>query len=192
MLAPSRCGLIAFWEDDAALDQFLAEDPLARVLAGGWSVRLKPLRAYGSWPGLPPETPAARGSDCDGPVVALTLGRLRISQTLRFLRASSKAEASVLEAPGLLWVTGLAAPPLVSTFSIWHDARALLTYAYGRRNPAHADAIAQAEAKPFHHRSAFIRFQPYASEGQLTGKNPLSADLLTARANAHVSVGKRR
>ena len=46
-----RAALVAFWDDDAALDRFLAEHPMAAALAGGWRVRLAPLRAYGSWPG---------------------------------------------------------------------------------------------------------------------------------------------
>ena len=53
---PGRVGLVAAWEDDAALERFLAADRLARALAGGWHVRLAPLRAWGAWralPGLP-------------------------------------------------------------------------------------------------------------------------------------------
>ena len=46
----SRVGLIAFWDDDDALDGFLSDHPTAATLAGGWHVRLDPLRASGSWP----------------------------------------------------------------------------------------------------------------------------------------------
>src|ERR1700688_732287 len=50
--APSlgRIGLVTFWDDDDALDGFLADDPTAAKLARGWRVRLEPLRAFGSWP----------------------------------------------------------------------------------------------------------------------------------------------
>ncbi len=41
---PGRMGLIAAWEDDGALDHFLAQHPAARRLAGGWHVRLEPVR----------------------------------------------------------------------------------------------------------------------------------------------------
>jgi hypothetical protein len=171
-----RVALVAFWDDDAALDRFLAGHPTAAKLAGGWHLRLEPLRAYGSWPGLPSDTPTGRVTDHEGPVAALTLGRLRTTQALRFLRTSAKAEARALGAPGLIWATGLARPPFVSTCSLWESTRALATYAFGRADPAHPDAIAAGEAKSFHHQQAFIRFRPYGSVGGLDGRNPLAQD----------------
>ena len=182
-LPTGRLGLVALWDDDAALDRFLADHPLARILSSGWRARLKPLRAYGSWPGLPTDTPTTRATDSEGPVASLTLGRLRISQAARFLRVSARAEASANEAEGLIWGTGLGAPPFVSTFSLWRDTRSVMAYTYGRRDPAHSDAVRADAAQPFHHQSAFIRFQPYAWEGALAGKNPLAADALTSPAS---------
>jgi hypothetical protein len=85
----------------------------------------------------------------------------------------------VLRAPGLIWTTGLVAPPLVSTFSLWRNARSLLSYAYGHGDRAHLNAIAAADAEPFHHESAFIRLRPYASEGAHR-REPLAADWLAA------------
>jgi hypothetical protein len=168
-----RCALVAFWDDDHALDRFIAGDPLAAKLAGGWHVRLEPLRAHGSWPGLPADTPSGRAVDHEGPVVALTLGHLRFSQAGRFLRSSAKAERRALGAPGLIWATALARPPFVSTCSLWESTRALSTYAYGRAEPAHPEAIAAGERKPFHKQQAFIRFRPTATAGALDGRNPL-------------------
>jgi hypothetical protein len=169
-----RVALYAFWDDDAAIDRFLADHPLASKFAHGWHVRLTPLRAFGSWPGLPADTPTARAVDHEGPVAALTVGRLRLTQTVRFLRASAKAEAGALTAPGLVWATGVARPPFVSTCSLWESTRALSTYAFGRAEPAHPDAISEGEAKAFHHQQAFIRFAPYGSVGHLDGRNPLN------------------
>jgi hypothetical protein len=173
-----RVAMIGFWDDDASIDRFLDGHPLAAKLAGGFRVRLEPLRAFGAWPGLPPETPTARAVESSGPLAALTLGRLRVSQLVRFLKTSARAEARVLEAPGLVWATGLARPPFVSTFSLWEDSRALSTYAFGRAEPAHPEAITEGERKPFHKRQAFIRFRPYAADGHLDGRNPLAQDAL--------------
>ncbi len=170
-----RLAFAAFWDDEDDLDRFLDHHWLATQLAGGWHVRLEPLRAFGAWPGLPGDTPATRAVDQDGPVAALTMGRLHPTQLVRFLRTSAKAEARALRAPGLVWATGLARPPFVSTFSLWESTRALATYAYGHAEPAHPSAIAEGERKPFHSRQVFIRFRPYASVGGLDGRNPLDA-----------------
>jgi hypothetical protein len=166
--------LFAFWEDDGALDRFWQDDPLAGALEDGWQVRLEPVRAHGTWPGLPGDLATSRAAVHDGPAAVLTLGWLRLTQTVRFLRASAKAEAQVIDAPGLLWATGLGRPPFVATCSLWQDTRSLATYAYGNARPAHPDAIASGQAKPFHHREAFIRFRPLATKGSLRGKNPLT------------------
>jgi hypothetical protein len=169
-----RVALVAFWDDDAALDQFLAHDPVAAELAGGWHVRLAPLRAWGTWPGLPTELTKSRAVDHDGPAAVLTLARVRLSQAVRFVRTSAKAEAAVLHAEGLIWATGLGRPPFVATCSLWESAQAASDYAYGSATVAHSNAIAADKAKPFHHQSAFIRFRPYDSEGGLGGSNPLA------------------
>jgi RimJ/RimL family protein N-acetyltransferase len=180
--APSlkRAGLVAFWDDDEALDAFLADHPVAAALASGWHVRLEPLRAYGSWPGLDATVPRARKIDDRGPAAVLTLGRLRFTQTVRFLRASAKAEAAVLRAPGLIWATGLGRPPFVATCSLWEDSGAIAAYAYDDESAAHPLAIAEDRAKAFHHEEAFIRFRPYASVGHLDGTNPLHEAWLPA------------
>jgi hypothetical protein len=175
-----RPALVAFWDDDDALSRFLAEDRAATTFAQGWQVRLEPLRAFGSWPGLPSDVPVARTVDYDGPAVVLTLGRLRITQALRFLRTSAKAEGAVLAAPGLIWATGLGRPPFVATCSLWQSSHAASTYAYGPSDAAHQTAIRTDRARPFHHESAFIRFRPYGSQGRLDGKNRLSENSLAA------------
>jgi hypothetical protein len=173
-----RVALVAFWDHDDALDRFLAEDPGATRFAGGWHLRLEPLRRFGTWPGLPDDVPTPRHVAHDGPAAVLTLGRLRLTQAVRFLKASAKAESRVVGAPGLIWATGLARPPFVATCSLWESTDALSAYAYGDDEPAHPDAIAADRAKPFHHQSAFIRFRPYAAQGSLAGKNPLAITAL--------------
>ena len=174
---PGRIGLLAFWDDDEALDNFLAEDPVATRFAQGWHVRLEPIRHTGDWPGLS-EQPAH--GHTSGPAVTVTLGRLRLPGAARFLRASARTQAQVLAAPGLLWGTGLSRPPVVATCSLWRSVGDLAAYAH--RPGRHADAIAEDRKRPFHHRSIFIRARPRDSVGQLAGRNPLAADWSTAGA----------
>jgi len=167
-------GLIASWEDDAALDAFEAGHPLAKRFAGGWRARLRPLRVYGEWPemaGLPEKELPVEDSE---PVAVLTLGRLRLTRVVPFLRASAAAEGEVLEAPGSLATIGLARPPrFVATFSLWRSNAEMLGYAR-RQGGAHPAATRSHAERPFHHQSAFVRFRPYASSGNWDGRNPLA------------------
>jgi hypothetical protein len=171
-----RVGLIAAWHDDRALDAFLAAHPLAEQLAHGWRVRLQPTRIYGAWPQLPGIVPEEQPMDDEEPAAALTIGRLRLSQTVRFLRASAAAEDLAVRDGALLASTGLARPPaLVATFSLWQSTAAMRAYIRGDTGPAHLAATRAHAARPFHHESAFVRFRPYAAEGSWDGRNPLAA-----------------
>ncbi|MEU9498667.1 spheroidene monooxygenase [Streptomyces sp. NPDC048196] len=66
-LHPGRVALLASWEDDAALDGFLRaeQNPLAERLAGGWHVRLRPIRMSGSWSAMPVEVAPGTATDED-------------------------------------------------------------------------------------------------------------------------------
>jgi hypothetical protein len=170
-----RVGLIAGWDDEPALEAFLAGHPLAEELAHGWHVRLQPTRVFGAWPQLPGLPVAEVPMDDMEPVAVLTLGRLKLSQTPRFLRASAAAEGLAVRDPALLAATGLARPPrLVATFSLWRTASAMRAYARGERDRAHLAAVQAHAARPFHHASAFVRFRPYAAVGEWDGRNPLA------------------
>jgi hypothetical protein len=174
--ALGRVGLIAAWADDSALDEFLAHDPLAAFLAHGWRVRLSPTRVVGSWPALPGLPVAEEPMDEAEPAAVLTLGRLRPSQTLRFLRATAAAEELVVREPAVLAATGLAHPPaLVATFSLWRSTGAMRAYARGEREPGHRAAVRAHAEQPFHSQSAFVRFRPYRSEGAWGGRDPLAS-----------------
>lgn len=181
-----RIGLLAFWDNEQALDAFLSSAAAASIPSGGWQVRLAPVRATGDWPGLTDEPVSG---PIDGPAVTVTLGRLRLSQTGRFLRASARAQGAALDAPGLVWGTLLARPPLVATCTVWQSAAALAAYAY--RTRGHAEAVTSHEQKPFHHRSAFIRFRPYGSTGDLDGRDPLTPAAHAAPAGPRPGPARR-
>jgi heme-degrading monooxygenase HmoA len=171
---PGRVGMIAAWEDDEALDEFNLSNPLAATFAAGWQVRMQPLRVSGHWPEMPWLPAEPLPVDDAEPVVALTLGRLRLGRAVPFLRSAAAAEADAVEDAALLASTGLARPPrLVSTFSIWRSMAAMREYAYGKTG-AHQAAVRDDRAHPFHHVSAFVRFRPYASHGQWDGCDPLA------------------
>jgi hypothetical protein len=175
--SPGQVGLIAAWEDEAALDAFLDGHPLAAQLAGGWHVRLQPMRIVGAWPELtgvyPQEEQPMAGEE---PVAVLTLGRLRLTQAPRFLRASAAAEGLAIVDPGLVTSTGLARlPRLVATFSLWNSTSAMRAYVQGQGGPAHRDAVQAHAARPFHHHSAFLRMRPVRAHGTWEGREPLAS-----------------
>ena len=78
----------------------------------------------------------------------------------------------------------MARPPFLGTCSLWESSRSTATYAYGRSQAAHPDAIAENERKPFHKSQVFIRFRPYGVEGSLGGVNPLAAGALTTATHS--------
>jgi hypothetical protein len=173
---PGRVGLIACWEDDAALDRFLAGHHFAKHLANGWHVRLEPLHRFGSWAGMNEMPMSDSPAADDEPVVALTLGRLRRLRTRAFLKAARPTERDAVENPAVAAVTGfgrLARPGLVATFTIWRSLAAMREYAFSP-NGSHQAAVKVDRAKPFHSESAFIRFRPYASHGLWDGRDPVA------------------
>lgn len=187
--ALGRIAFIGFWDDDNALDRFVVEHPVADQLGGGWHARLEPLRRFGSWPGLPDGISESRRTDYSGPAVVLTLGHLRLSQAVRFLRTSAVAEAAAVNAPGMVWATALARPPFVATCSLWDSTRGLAAYAYGKAGQGHPDALTADAAKPFHHQSAFVRLRPYHVEGRLIGDNALDEHAVSATGPTQAPAG---
>lgn len=169
-----RVGMIAAWESDAALDDFSGSHPLAEHFAGGWQVRLQPLRVFGSWAGLAGLPARSLSVDDEEPVAVLTLGRLRLRRVAAFRRSAAPAESEAIDDPALLTGIGLARPPrLVATFSLWRGAAAMREYATGAGG-THRAAVQADRARPFHHESAFVRFRPYASRGSWDGRDPLA------------------
>jgi hypothetical protein len=121
--------------------------------------------------------PDEQSMDEDEPAAVLTIGRLRLTQTVRFLRASAAAERLAVDDPALLASTGLARPPgLVATFSLWRSVAAMRAYASGGNDPAHLAAVRAHAARPFHHEAAFLRFRPYRAEGTWDGREPLGEE----------------
>jgi hypothetical protein len=179
-----RVGLIAAWEEEAALEEFCASHPLAGRLAAGWQVRLQPLRVSGAWPQMPGLPPRPLPVEDEEPVVVLTLGRPRLTRLLPFLRSAAAAEADATREPAMLASAGLAHPPrLVSTFTVWRSAAAMKGYSY-RQAGAHQAAVRADRERPYHQESAFIRFRPLSSQGSWDGRDPLAGMLPAARAAA--------
>ena len=176
-LPPRATVLISSWDDDDALDRFLAANPI-----GGYQVRMKPTRIVGAWPDMPGLPTEEIPMEPDEPAAVLTLGRPRLLRLPPFLRTSRRAERLAVNHAGMVKGTAAARlPRFVMTFSIWRTVSEMRDYALGRPDPSHLNAIKADRKKGFHHQEAFVRFRPYRAEGTWDGANPL-ADYFSARA----------
>ena len=129
------CGLVVVGVRQGARGE--SSHPLAQRLAGGWTVRLEPLRISGAWAEVPDLLEATRPVDDAEPVAVLTIGRTKPWRLPPFLRAAAAAEADALAAPGLLAKTGFGRlPRLVSTFTVWRSAAEMRAYSCAPTAPA--------------------------------------------------------
>jgi hypothetical protein len=174
-LPPRSTLLISSWDDDDALDAFLAENPI-----DGYHVRMRPTRIIGAWPDMPGLPTEEEPMDPNEPAAVLTLGRPRLLRLPPFVRTSRAAERLAVNHAAMVEGTAAARlPRFVATFSIWRTVAEMRDYALGRPDPSHLNAIKADRANTFHHQQAFVRFRPYASRGVWHGRDPLADYLAT-------------
>jgi hypothetical protein len=168
-----RAVMIAFWDDQESAATFAAGHQLGQRFAAssGFHAVLQPLRAAGTWPGLPDDLPHARDAHHDGPVLVTTLARLRRTQVIRFFRASRPAERSAISADGFVWGTAATRtiPFPFATVSLWSSGEAAAAFAYGDPDGGHPRAMTEQRRNDFHHESAFIRYAPLVMTGSVRG-----------------------
>ena len=175
-----RWALFAVWEDESALDAFLASSPVAArwaQLAGEcWHVRLECLRSKGAWGGSDPlgAMPAVARDPANGPVAILTRAAIRPTRLVRFYRAIEPPAARLGESPGLLASIGIGEWPLArqATFSLWRSLADARAYAYASRE--HSEVVRRTRAEDWYSEELFARFRPYGSTGTWNGADPLS------------------
>jgi hypothetical protein len=168
--------VFASWENEEALDEFLAATKLGCKLAEGWHVRLKLIRQWGEFSefrNLPENVADAEPAQ---PIVAVTLARLKLSQLLRFIHWGKPVEKLVRDHPGTTLAMAAIRPPRTfSTFSVWHTQREMTDMVHGRNSfpgaDRHSKAMAERERKDFHYEFTTFRFRAIAEHGTWKGKS---------------------
>lgn len=161
-----------FWASEAALEAFLQSPPYGVFGGSAWHLRMRFYRRWGSYTGLHDAVPQRELAEPSGPVAAVTLARLRLSQTLRFTRWGKPVEAQVRDSPGLMHGAVSFRPMNVfSTFSIWESEAAMLAMVRGKRGAGaeHRDAMVERAQRPFHHEFTTMRFVPVSEHGVWPG-----------------------
>lgn len=170
-----RFAMFASWENNAAIDAFLADTKLGEQLAGGWHTRLEFLRRWGhitEFDGLPATTGE---SDPEAPVVAVTLARLKLPQVPRFIQWGKPVETLVRDDPGTTLALAAMRPNrTVSTFTVWRSQKAMTDMVHGHSDvpepQRHSMAMVERRRKDFHFEFTTLRFKPLAEHGEWQGR----------------------
>ncbi len=181
--------LVACWEDESALDGFLANHPFGEAIATGWTARMELVRSVGIWPGLTDDMDAEAGDksrDMTGPSIAVTIGTAYLRTVKPFLQVNNGLEKQFLTAPGARWGTAFSNIPqrLVATLSVWDDSSSAQGYmrkgAHGQAMRDHYDPKKDPTGHTFVTGGGFFGFRPLSTTGSLGGKNPIPNALLPA------------
>jgi hypothetical protein len=181
ILSPARLQLqnlavFASWENETALDAFLADTKLGHTLSEGWHVRLRLLRRWGSFSEIDSPPASLEETDPTQPVVAVTLARLKIPQVFRFIHWGKPVEKLVRDHPGTTLALAAIRPfRTFSTFSIWRSQKEMTDMVHGKDSfpgaARHAEAMAERNRKDFHYKFTTLRFQAISEHGQWSGRS---------------------
>ncbi len=202
-----RWALFAVWDEEPALDEFLATSPIAArwdaLAREQWHVRLECLRSKGSWGGSDPLAGAvaaaavagraaevARGGAAevsgggaaevagDEPVAILTRAAIRPARLVRFYRAIEPPAARLGESPGLLASLGIGEWPLARQATFSLWRSLADAREYAYASSQHMEVVRRTRAEDWYSEELFARFRPYASAGTWNGADPLDSSRL--------------
>jgi len=170
-----RVAFFAWWNDETALDRFL-DRPESRPWTMGWHVRMRLYRRWGAVSELRDAFVDPALADPDQPIVAVTLARLNIRETRRFIQWGKPVESQVRDHPGKTLALAAMRPlNSFSTFSIWQNEREMIRMVQGqdanRDGSSHRLAMVERQRRDFHHQFTTMRFTPFFEKGAWDGKS---------------------
>lgn len=167
--------VFASWENDRALDSFLADTKLGHTLSEGWHVRLKFLRRWGRFSEFDDLPANLDDTDPTQPVVAVTIARLKLPEVFRFIRWGKPVEELVRDHPGTTLALAAIRPPRTfSTFSVWRSQQEMTNMVHGKDSfpgaDRHAKAMVERNRKDFHYKFTTFRFRAISEHGEWSGR----------------------
>lgn len=185
ILDPRRLAMVCAWNDDSALDEFLADSDVWRSFERGsrelWNVRLQPVNVLeGDWNGWSPDTDDVAPLADDEPLVVITWAALCGRQAFPFSpfwRANARAVKYARRQPGLLASIGIGdSPRMASTISLWRSIEDSKRFAYDQSGE-HQPVIRPSLDTPWTKDRFFARLRPLASSGSWNGRDPVAEAL---------------
>lgn len=183
ILSPSRyqistLAVFAWWKDEKSLDEFLNLDHNRKYvdLNLSWHIRMTLYRRWGHVSEIGHASIHSVETSDDEAVVAVTLARLKVSQTLRFIQWGLPVEKQVRDHPGqTLALVAMRPPNHFSTITIWKNEAEMKNMVHGK-NPirdgkSHRLAMKERERSPFHHEFTTMRFKLLGEYGSWQGKS---------------------
>lgn len=165
----------AWWRDEIYLDKFL-QQPSHHFFNGGWHVRMRLYRRWGEITELKNATIDPNLALPNKPMVAVTLARLNLLQTRRFIKWGKPVERQVRDHKGQSLALAAIRPlNTFSTFSIWKNESEMINMVQGRNKThdgeSHRLAMQERIRKDFHHEFSTMRFSPFKEIGTWNGKS---------------------
>lgn len=164
ILSPRRYGLktmatLAWWRDEDSLDGFLRQH---LEYKNGWHIRMKLYRRWGEVAEIKNAVVDANLAAPDQPVVAVTLARLNLMQTRRFIIWGKPVERQVRDHQSqTMALAGIRPANTFLTFSIWKNEIEMINMVHGkdRGGDSHLLAMQERSRKDFHHEFTTMRFR---------------------------------
>lgn len=164
--------LLQTWHNEGDATHFLDSHPIMCTFRERASEHLtlfmRPLRSHGKWDGRNPFVASPTGAST-GLVAVLTRATIRKRYLYRFWKYVPSAQRPLVSMPGLLYSKGVGETPFIdmATFSLWENAEAMESYAYG--TDAHKVAIRKTRELGWYREELFARFLPYRAVGSWAG-----------------------
>ncbi|MEM6973085.1 MAG: spheroidene monooxygenase [Pseudomonadota bacterium] len=170
--------VLATWDDaESAVSATATAAPWLRRRAKAsecCTLTMVPLSSSGRWGGVSPFEITEDPSE-DLPLAVLTRATVRMRHARSFWSKVPAINRQIAAGPGMLFRLGMGEVPLLHqvTFSVWRDAEAMRSFAYG--GDGHRKAIAAVRRGNWFSEELYARFAVLSAEGRWGGRPVLAA-----------------